>query len=95
MRKIPHRQFRTWNRWFEDSWNEPTLSDFYAMQTAAEVRRVLSKKPNDIKLEHFKMSFSKPKPVSKKVAAKAKAARSLASWKAILGIKSEPVEGEM
>lgn len=89
MKSHTQRQFRTWIAWLDAQWNEPSLSDYYAMQIAAEVRRVLSKKPNDIKLDDFKMKFKKPKPISKEAAKKEKAAASLASWKAILGVKSE------
>lgn len=89
MKTHTQRQFRTWISWLDEQWDQPTLSDYYCMQIAAEVRRVLSNKPNSIKLEDFKMKFSKPKLVSKATSAKDKAAASLANWKAFLGVKSE------
>lgn len=36
------------------------------MQIAAEVRRVLSRKPRSIKLEHFKLKFKKRRQTTEK-----------------------------
>lgn len=41
----------------EDKWNAPNRSDYYLMQIAAEVRRVLSKSPGSIKTGQFKIKF--------------------------------------
>ena len=65
MNSHTERQFRTWIEWLDSQWNEPSLTDHYLMQIATEVRRVLSKNPNDIKLDDFKIEFSKPKRASK------------------------------
>ncbi|MHC4687246.1 MAG: hypothetical protein ACYTEW_23490, partial [Planctomycetota bacterium] len=50
----------------DEQWNRPSRSDQYLMQIAQEVRRVLSKDPEAIKLDHFKIRFElvekKPTP---------------------------------
>jgi len=38
-------------------WNAPSRSDYYLMQIACEVRRVLRKNPESIKLDSFKIPF--------------------------------------
>jgi hypothetical protein len=38
------RQFIRWNAWFFCRWNEPSRSDWYAMQIAAEVRQTNSRR---------------------------------------------------
>jgi hypothetical protein len=45
--------------WLDEQMNVPSLTDQYLMQIAAEVRRVLSKKPKKIKVEHFLLKFVK------------------------------------
>lgn len=62
---------------------EPSRSDYYAMQIAMEVRRVLSKHPNQIKLSHFKLKFE-DKDAKSKVDYKKLAPYSIATWKAAL-----------
>lgn len=57
---LTHRQYLAWGAWFDGEWHRPSLSDHYSMQIAQEVRRVLSRKPNSIKLEHFKLQFERP-----------------------------------
>ena len=59
---MTHRQFAIWQLWLNEQWNRPDLTDMYLMQVACEVRRVLSQKPNDIKLEHFRLKFETGKP---------------------------------
>lgn len=57
---MTHRQYLAWMSWLSLEEREPSLSDYYAMQIAAEVRRVLSKNPNAIKMEDFKITFEVP-----------------------------------
>lgn len=35
---LTHRQAVAWSAWLGRQWNKPTRADYYAMQTAAEVR---------------------------------------------------------
>lgn len=56
---MTNRQFRTWLVWQGLSLNRPGLQDFYLMQIACEVRRVLAKNPGDIKVSDFRLQFGK------------------------------------
>lgn len=69
---LTHRQALAWRVWIDDEWNRPDRADYYAMQTACEARRVLSKKPAQIKLKHFRLKFggsADQKPASRQQAA--------------------------
>lgn len=84
MERISYRQYSTWIAWLDQQWNKPDRSDHYMMQVAAEVRRVLSKKPQSIKLGHFllKFEFVPPRPTTSKQAL----AASKAKWFAAVGM---------
>lgn len=45
--------------WFNQQYDEPSRSDYYLMQIAQEVRRVLSKNPSRVRLLDFKLPFGK------------------------------------
>ncbi len=60
------REYRIRLAWLEMQWNRPTRSDNYLMQICQEIRRVLSKKPNGIKLAHFKLTFGTGTAVERK-----------------------------
>lgn len=51
--KHTYRQYIAWLEWLDRQWDIPTRIEFYLMQIAMEVRRVLSKFPNKIKLLDF------------------------------------------
>jgi len=57
MRKTTWREYLGWQRYFEEEWDENTKEHYYLAQIALEVRRVLAKKPNAIKLKDFLLSF--------------------------------------
>jgi hypothetical protein len=59
MQRISHREFLLWCDYLDEEWNTPSRSDHYLMQIAQEVRRVLSKKPNKIKLKEFLFKFTR------------------------------------
>ena len=61
MEEHTHREYLTWMVWLKEERQTPKLTDYYLMQLAAEVRRVLSKKPNSIKMEHFELKSSTEK----------------------------------
>lgn len=56
---MTERELAGWVRWLDDEWNTPTRTDHYLMQIAQEVRRVLRKNPNKIKLKQFAIEFVK------------------------------------
>ena len=85
MEKHTHREFVVWMRWLDEEWNRPEPSDYYLMQIAAEIRRVLSKKPRHIKMEDFKLEFAEAEHAPAATVEEA-AARSKSKWKAIVGL---------
>ena len=85
---MTHREFLTWQAWLDRQWNRPSRSDYYEMQTACQVARVLAKTPGNIKIEQFKLPFGEDgtreqkREEDKKVAEQAKA-----SWAGVLSMK--------
>ncbi len=78
MKETTHREYLTWIVYLNGEWNNPSRTDHYLMLIATEVRRVLSKRPNSIKLPQFKLNFDdgiKEKKLSKKEASKISKAR--------------------
>lgn len=59
-------QFQVWQEWLDDQWNEPSRSDFYAMQTAYETRYAQAEsKPGGSLSKLMKIPFHRvipPKP---------------------------------
>lgn len=93
MKRWTHREYRTRSAWLDEQWNQPSRSDQYLMQIAMEVRRVLSKKPNVIQLDHFKLKFqsteAKPTP---KLSVAELTKQSIARWCGFVGLKKERKE---
>lgn len=56
---MTHRQYRTWQAWLDEQWGRPSRSDVYAMQTACEVRRVLSDDPNKHQIKDMVLQFDR------------------------------------
>lgn len=85
---MTHREFLTWECWLDMEWSRPSRSDYYTMQVATEVRRVLSKNPNAIQIKDFHLPFGEyGKQQSKKASDAEIAQQAKASWAAILGAK--------
>jgi hypothetical protein len=57
MEKHTEHEMRITLAWLEMQWERPNRTDWYLMQIAAEVRRGLVKRPNDVKTEHLKLRF--------------------------------------
>lgn len=88
-----YRQYYAWMAWLDKQWSVPSRTDYYLMQIAQAVSRVLSKKPKAIKLKHFKLSFgesNKPKP--SKLSADERTAASKARWGGIFAAYGWTVE---
>jgi hypothetical protein len=69
MRRMTHREYEVWIEWIKDNQGHPSRSDWYAMQIAAEIRRLRMKTPavegydpNVVKLADMKLSRDDPKP---------------------------------
>jgi hypothetical protein len=54
---MTHRQFGAWQAWLRRQWNEPTRTDDYLAQIACEVRRGWVKKPQSVRLQHFRLRY--------------------------------------
>jgi hypothetical protein len=93
MEKHTERELRLWLEWLAVQEYEapPGRQDYYLAQVAASVARVLSRRPQDIKVEHFLLKFrpGPPKPVSPEVAT----AFAKAKWFAAVGFPPESVKG--
>lgn len=85
---MTHREFLTWEVWLDAEWSHPSRSDHYMMQVATEVRRVLSKNPNGIKIKDFRLTFGESgERERKKISEKELAEQTKQSWAAYLGAK--------
>lgn len=83
-----HREFLTWLAWLERQWNHPSRSDYYQMQTACQVARVLSKNPSKILIEHFKLPFGEEGTKEQKAEQDRRVAdQAKQSWAAYLSAK--------
>ncbi len=51
-------------QWISDEWNVPSRSDWYQMQTAAEVRRQYLKDPGSATADKMKIKFESVKQPS-------------------------------
>lgn len=69
MKECTHREYRLWMEFFASEWNEPSRTDHYIMQVAAQVRLSNAKEGTEVSLDEFKIPFNvkreepkKPKP---------------------------------
>lgn len=58
--RVTRRQHYIMLLWLGEEWDRPTKTEYYLMQIACEARRVFSRKPDKIKMEHFKLEFGSP-----------------------------------
>ena len=83
--KWTHRQYRTVLKWLDEQSENPSIHEHYLMQIACEVRRVLSKKPADVHLDHFKLKFKRQTP-SKPETQEEAASKAKSKWLSMLGL---------
>ena len=74
--------------WLEMEQERPSRSDWYAMQTAAEVRRSRLKDPNSLKISDMKLKASRPEPV-KAITKEEAVAQARSRWFGFLGLKGK------
>lgn len=101
---VTHRQFITWREWDRSQMEQPDRSDFYAMQIAAEVRRLRyltarSKKgvdTNELKITFKPTTSSQEKIPGRTVEEKTKAATAMAqaTWFARLGMNPKVINAD-
>jgi hypothetical protein len=71
-------------------WNKPDRHDSYLMQIACEIRRVLHKRPDKVKLSHFRLMFGEePKKRKKKLTRQQASERSMAAWFVGVGVNPD------
>lgn len=90
MRSHTYEEYLMWMDWLDEQWNTPGLTEQYLMQIAAEVRRVMAKKPSSIKLKHFKLSFKRQKVQQDPKLTQEKALEhQWSTWMGVLGVTAE------
>lgn len=52
-----HREYRTWVRWMQDEWNNPSRSDYYLMRISQRLIQTNSKTPDKHTLDEQKIPF--------------------------------------
>lgn len=90
MDRMSYREYRTRLAWKRIEFETPSRSDYYLMQIAQEVRRVLHKNPAKVMLDHFLLKFKKNSASSKSDIDKSKMiSESKARWFAAVGLDKD------
>jgi len=88
LKEVTHREYRLWMVWLEQDQDRTTPDQYYLMQIAQEVRRVLSRNKKSIKLRDFRIRFTRKKTKPKTQRDKDEATKlSRARWFSFLGMK--------
>lgn len=96
---MTHRQYVAWQKWLSSQWNEPSRTDHYLMQVAAESFRPHARHPEAVKMDSYRLKFyttreAKPSATSVIEERKARAERSRATWDMIMtAIKGRKASG--
>ena len=90
LKEHTHRELLVWNAWLDQEWDNPSRSDWYAMQVAAEVQRLYEqrlKSPKPVQVKDMKLNFTTEKDANKplRVEKKVATAWSKARWFSWLG----------
>ena len=82
-----HRQHLAWVAWLKAQRNIPDRHDWYLMALTCEVRRILSKEPNRIKIKDFQLQFKEEKTEKPRAerTLEERQAEAMSFWKAALG----------
>lgn len=95
---LTHRQFLLCQSWLDEQDNQPSRSDHYAMQIACEIARTRAKYPNNVKLDGFKLVFTKQKVEKKRGKSLTKEGKATITEQMWIGRMSAPItvkkEGE-
>ena len=83
--QMSHRDVNMHIAWLNEQYHIPSRSDYYLMQIAQEVRRVLAKRKKSIKLKHFLLKFVGSKSREKR-RFKERVAQSKAYWRGVTRI---------
>ena len=88
---MSHRDVNMHIAWLNEQYHIPSRTDYYLMQIAQEVRRVLSKRKRSVKLKHFLLKFVGSKSREKKEFWN-RVAQSKAYWKHVTRTKKSDNE---
>ena len=83
--EMTHREFLMWLWFFEDDLENPSKTEQYLMQIAAEIRAGNVKNPRSVKMKDFHLRFKKPKPEQLSTTREQQAGLSKAMWRSRLG----------
>lgn len=87
LKKHTKKQIAAWLIYLKERWNNPTVTEFYLMQIAAEIRRTNAKHPKKIKLDQLRIRFQDAKKkVSRPLTPQERKARTEASKALWLGL---------
>lgn len=91
--KVTSSELMLWKAYIAWEANAFHREDYYLAQIAQEVRRVLSKSPKKIKLDHFLLKFEtkSSKARAKAESVETRTTRSKSFWFGIVGVKG-PIE---
>lgn len=91
LKEVTHREYLLWMQWLEIDRNRVTPDQYYLMQIAQEVRRVLSKNKSKILLKHFRIKFGRKKDKENRQPTREElneaTRKSRAGWFARVGLK--------
>lgn len=91
--KVSSTELLLWKAYIERESNAFDPTHYYLAQIAQEVRRVLSKKPKSVKLEHFLLKFESKNSRPSAESVEARTNRSKLFWLGLVGM-SGTVEKE-
>ena len=74
--------------WLAKQWDTPDRTDYYLMQIAYEVCRMMTKNPGQVKMEHFKLRFGAGATEKAKVSKEQANAWAKSRWFGFLGVGS-------
>lgn len=86
--EVSWREYLSWLAYFEQEWDRPSRTDYYLMQIALEVARMMAgKKKGRFKLNQFLLKFGTHERRRGKVDPIAAAKKAKALWAARLGLQ--------
>jgi hypothetical protein len=88
MRSMTQREYEARMAWLDEELNNPSRTDWYLMQIAAEVRKSVVKDPSSVKLPSMKLKSSSPEP-AKPITREEATARSKSRWFGMLSVKKD------
>ncbi len=81
-----HRDYLLWMRYLDELWDQPSRTDNYLMQIALEVKRVLMKRPEKVKLSDFLLKFTNKRKPLGKTAKKQADQTTKSKWLGLVGL---------